>query len=60
MTDITREQFASAVAAAVSSVHHVYRALDRLLLELRQSLAEPPTPLVYVHGTVGKSGGDVP
>lgn len=59
MSDITREQFASAVAAAISSVHHVYRALDRLMLELRQSLAEPPTPLAHMPGTGGgKSGRD--
>jgi hypothetical protein len=55
---ITREEFASAVVAAISSVHHVYRALDRLLLELRQSLAEPPTPLTHVPGTFGKFGRD--
>ena len=56
MSDITREQFAAAVAAAVSSVQHLYRALDRLMLELREALAESPHQLAAIPGMQGKSG----
>src|ERR1017187_1299467 len=42
---ITQEQFASAVASAISSVHHLYREVDRLMSGLREGLAEEPEPL---------------
>jgi len=58
MSEVTREQFAAAVVAAVSSVQHLYRALDRLMLELREALAEPPHPLTAVPGMLGKSARD--
>jgi hypothetical protein len=58
MSDITREQFASAVEAAISSVHHLFREVDRLIVGLRESLAEEPNPLTLVRGTLGKSGRD--
>jgi hypothetical protein len=58
MSDITREEFAAAVAAAVSSVHHLYREVDRLIVGLRDALAAEPCPLTPVRGTLGKSGRD--
>lgn len=59
MTEITREQFASAVSAAISSVHHLYREVDRLMVALRDALAEEPSPLVPVRGiSGGKAGRD--
>ena len=38
MSDITREGFASAVAATIASVHHLYREVARLNVELREAL----------------------
>lgn len=58
MSNISREQFASAVDAAISSVHHLFREVDRLIVGLRESLAEEPSPLTLVRGTLGKSGRD--
>ena len=58
MSEITREQFAAAVVASVSSVQHLYRALDRLMVELREALADPPTALVPIPFTTGKSSKD--
>jgi hypothetical protein len=58
MSDITREQFASAVAVAISSVQHLYREVDRLIVGLRDALAEEPNPLVPVRGTLGKGVRD--
>ena len=55
---ITREQFASAVASAISSVHHLYHEVDRLITGLRESLAEEPESLNPIRGTFGKSGRD--
>jgi len=57
-TTTTREQFASAVAMAISSVQHLYREVDRLLTGLRDSLAEEPHPLAPIRGTLQKSGRD--
>ena len=56
MSEMTREQFASSVVAAISSVDHLYRELDRLIAGLRGALGEPPHPLALVRGTLGKSG----
>jgi hypothetical protein len=55
---VTREQFSEAVLAAISSVQHLYRALDRLMIELREALAEPPNALVAIPFTAGKAGKD--
>ena len=53
MSDITRENFASAVAATISSVHHLYREVERLNKELRDALNEE---LIPVRGSAyGKS-----
>jgi hypothetical protein len=57
MTEITREQFASAVAAAVSSVYHLFRQVDRLVDELRSGLADGSEPLTPLPGTLGKLSG---
>jgi hypothetical protein len=56
MSDITRDEFASAVAAAISSVQHLYREVDHLIVGLRHMLAEEPNSLIPVRGTLGKSG----
>ena len=45
MSDITREEFASAVAATISSVHHLYREVTRLIEGLRDALSEEPARL---------------
>ena len=59
MSEITRDQFASAVATAISSVYHLYREVDRLMVALREALAEDPNALTPVRGTVmGKTGRD--
>ena len=42
---ITPEQFASAVAAAISSVRHLYSEVDRLVIGLRERLADEPDSL---------------
>ena len=56
MSDITREEFASAVAATISSVHHLYREVTRLIEGLRDALSEEPGALIPVRGSaVGKS-----
>jgi hypothetical protein len=60
MSDITREQFAAAVAAAISSVYHLYREVDRLLVGLRDALAEEPIPLAPVRGTFSAKAGRDP
>lgn len=57
MSDVTREQFASAVAAAILSVQHLYHEVDRLFAELRVALAEGPHALGLVRGTQTKVGG---
>jgi hypothetical protein len=58
MSDVTREQFASAVTAAVSSMHHLYREVHHLIAGLRAALAQPPSPLAAVRGTGGKGSRD--
>jgi len=58
MSNITREEFAAGVAAAVSSVHHLYREIDRLFVGLREALADGPDQLIPVPGTIQKSGKD--
>ena len=56
MSDITREEFASAVAATISSVHHLYREVARLIEGLRDALSEEPGALIPVRGSaIGKS-----
>jgi hypothetical protein len=55
---ITREQFASAVASAISSVHHLYREVDRLMSGLRDRLADEPDSLSPVSLTFAKAGRD--
>ena len=57
MSDITREGFTSAVAATIASVHHLYREVARLNVELREALNEEPGALISVRGSsFGKSG----
>ena len=51
MSDITREGFASAVAATIASVHHLYREVVRLNVELREALSEEPGALISVRGS---------
>lgn len=51
MNNITREEFASAVAATITSVHHLYREVARLNVELREALSEEPGALVSVRGS---------
>ena len=55
---VTREQFASAVASAISSVHHLYREVDRLMSGLRDRLADEPDSLSPVSLTFAKAGRD--
>ena len=55
MSEMTREQFAASVAAAISSVDHLYREVDRLIAGLREGLEEAPNPLAPVRGNLGKS-----
>ena len=56
MSSVNREQFASAVASAISSVQHLYREIDRLIVGVREMLSEAPDSLVPVPGTLGKLG----
>jgi hypothetical protein len=53
---ITREDFASAVASAISSVHHLYREVDRLITGFCAQLAEEPDSLVLLPGVFRKAG----
>jgi len=55
---ITREEFASAVASAISSIHHLYREVDRLITGLRDRLAEEPNSLAFLAGAFSKAGRD--
>lgn len=56
MSDLTREQFQAAVAAAIAGVEQLYREVDLLIARLREELAEEPEPLVLKRGTLGKAG----
>lgn len=58
MTAVTPEQFAESVAAAIAGVQHLYRELDRLLVGLRDGLAEEPQSLAPVRGATVKSSKD--
>lgn len=58
MAQLTREDFASAVSATLSSVHHLYREIHRLVGALREGLAESPDTLVFFGGTAARSGRD--
>lgn len=53
---ITREEFASAVASAISSIHHLYREVDRLITGLRERLVEEADPLSFLVGVFSKAG----
>jgi hypothetical protein len=55
---VTREQFASAVSSAISSIHHLYREVDRLVSGLREHLAEEPNSLTMISGTFSKGSRD--
>ena len=55
---ITPEQFASAVAAAISSVRHLYSEVDRLVSGLRERQADEPDSLSPVSLTFAKAGRD--
>jgi hypothetical protein len=56
MSDLTRDQFQAAVAAAIAGVEQLYREVDLLIARLREELAEEPEPLVLKRGTLGKAG----
>jgi hypothetical protein len=56
MSDLTREQFQAAVAAAIAGVEQLYREVDLLIARLREELAEEPEPLMLKRGTLGKAG----
>jgi hypothetical protein len=53
---ITREEFASAVASTITSVHHLYREVDRLITGLRDRLVEEPDSLPFLAGVFSKAG----
>jgi hypothetical protein len=53
MSDLTREKFQAAVAAAIAGVEQLYREVDLLIARLREELAEEPEPLVLKRGTLG-------
>jgi len=56
MGDMAREEFASAVNAATSSVVRLYREVDNLVRALQTGLEQPPVSLAPVRGgTTGKS-----
>jgi len=55
---ITREEFASAVAATISSIHHLYREVDRLITGISDRLLEEPDPLKLYGGAFRKAGRD--
>src|ERR1035441_6417369 len=57
---ITREEFASAVASTITSVHHLYREVDRLITGLRDRLVEEPDSLPFLAGVFSKAGGSRP
>jgi hypothetical protein len=54
MEGVSRQEFAEAVSAAVASVKHIYRELDRLIATLKESLIEEPDSLKVVRGSTGK------
>jgi len=54
MEGISRTEFAEAVGAAIASVRHFYREVDRLVAGLREHLREEPDPLKVVRGSTGK------
>lgn len=58
MDEAKRQQFAEAVVAAITSVSHLSREVDRLIVELRDRLGEAPHPLSPIRGTLGKAGKD--
>jgi hypothetical protein len=53
---ITREEFASAVGSTISSIHHLYREVDRLITGLRERLVEGPDSFSFLVGIFGKAG----
>jgi len=53
---IAREEFASAVASAISSVHHLYREVDRLIIGIKDRLEEEGDPLSFLAGVFSKAG----
>jgi hypothetical protein len=54
MEGVSRQEFADAVSAAVASVKHFYREVDRLVATLKESLLAEPDPLKVVRGSTGK------
>ena len=56
MSSIARQEFASAVAAAVVSVQHLSREVDGVLVGLREALAEDDPPLAPLRGTLVRTG----
>lgn len=58
MSTVTREEFASAVNSAISSIRHLYREVGHLMNALREDLAGEPEPLSYFGGSFSKAGRD--
>ena len=54
MEGISREQFAESVAAAIGSVRHFYREVDRLVAALKEALLDGDPELKVVRGSAGK------
>jgi hypothetical protein len=58
VSSLDRIQFAAAVAAAISGVHHLYREVDRLIASLQESIGKAPDSLAIVRATLRKSDAD--
>lgn len=54
MENVSRSEFAESVSAAIASVRHFYREVDRLVVNLREVLLEEPDSLKVVRGSTGK------
>ena len=54
MEGLSRTEFADAVGAAIASVRHFYREVDRLVSGIKEALREEPDPLKVVRGSTGK------
>jgi hypothetical protein len=58
MASVGRRRFAEAVTETFETVRHLFRAIDRLNVDLRDALKAPPTALQPIGGTsVGRVAG---
>ena len=56
MTDVSREEFAKAIAATLESVEHLYKEIDLLFTGLRTDLSDLTNPLGLVSASrIGKT-----